>query len=206
MDKKLEIILAARDMTGKAFQSTMGRVKGLTSNILSLKTAMVGLAVTGVGAFVKSQIDSIDTIGKTADKLGLSVEALQEYRYAAELAGIEHGASGNEPPSGRHHCLSAPGYVQTPSNSISTSPSTLTTNGDDEDVGAGLDGGSPCCLVDVPSALRSSEFRIRGLSSERVDAARRMILISRAEPLSSTLSPRLRRDSICGQGSGRRSS
>jgi len=50
-------------------------------------------AVTAIGAsfavVTKAAVAYADKIGKTADKLGLAVEELQKYRFAAERAGIE---------------------------------------------------------------------------------------------------------------------
>lgn len=89
-DHRLEIILAARDATKNAFLSVTGHVTSLTKNIFSLRGAFATLAGTGgIGLFVEKSLEMADTIGKTADKLGVSTDALQEYRYAASLAGVE---------------------------------------------------------------------------------------------------------------------
>ncbi len=69
---------------------------GLIERAKSLKTAAVALtgvlAVGGVAGALYNMttraIESADAIGKTADKLGISTDALQEYRFAAEQAGI----------------------------------------------------------------------------------------------------------------------
>lgn len=94
-DRRLEIVLAGKDLTGKAFKSVQGRVgklrasfTGLTSATGYLKAAFVGLAAAGVGGFVKKSLDAADTIGKTADVIGISTDALQEYRHAANLSGV----------------------------------------------------------------------------------------------------------------------
>ena len=90
MDHRLEVILSARDATKNAFQSATGRIKAMTKNVFSLRGAFATLAGTGgIGLFVKKSLDMADTIAKTADKLGLTTDALQEYRYAANLAGVE---------------------------------------------------------------------------------------------------------------------
>jgi hypothetical protein len=89
-DHRLEIILAARDATRNAFQSATGQLKAFTGNIFTLRGAFASLAGTGgIGLFIKKSLDMADTVGKTADKLGLSTDALQEYRYAANLAGVQ---------------------------------------------------------------------------------------------------------------------
>jgi len=49
-DKKLEIVLAAKDITGKAFGKFQGRLKGITSQVVSMKGALAGLL--GVGGII----------------------------------------------------------------------------------------------------------------------------------------------------------
>ena len=54
--------------------------------------AVGAAAVAAAGSFAvltKSAVEYADKIGKTASKLGLTVEELQKYRFAAERAGIE---------------------------------------------------------------------------------------------------------------------
>lgn len=78
------------------------RLQGVAHNVSelggALKDAVFGLgalvtgAAGGVGglvAFANSTAEAGDNIAKTAARLGLGVEALQEYRYAAHLSGIE---------------------------------------------------------------------------------------------------------------------
>jgi hypothetical protein len=43
----------------------------------------------GLAALVDRSISAADAIGKTADKIGVGVEALQELRFAAKASGIE---------------------------------------------------------------------------------------------------------------------
>jgi len=88
-DHKLQIILAARDVTKSAFLSATSRVKSFTKNIFSMRGAMVGIAgATGMGVFIKKSLESADAVGKAADVIGISTDALQEYRHAARLAGV----------------------------------------------------------------------------------------------------------------------
>ncbi len=58
----------------------MGRTAGL----------MGAAAVAGGVALVRAQAQSIDEMAKTADVVGVTTEALQELRYAAELNGISN--------------------------------------------------------------------------------------------------------------------
>lgn len=55
------------------------------------KAALFGVAAVAAGAaIVRSQAAAIDSLAKTAAVVGVSIEALQGYRHAAELAGIEN--------------------------------------------------------------------------------------------------------------------
>jgi len=69
-----------------SFRTGLGKaVKGL----FSLKAAAFAAAgVVGMALLVKRSIEAADVIGKTADKIGIGIEALQEFRFAAELAGV----------------------------------------------------------------------------------------------------------------------
>lgn len=87
---KLQIVIAAKDTTGKVFRGLNRALAGVGRSILSMKTALVGLAgAAGLGLLVKSSLDSIDALGKTASKLGVTTAELQKLRYASELAGVE---------------------------------------------------------------------------------------------------------------------
>ena len=62
--------------------------KTLTKTFGGLKTILAGVASLGFGAVIKSSIDAADALGKVANKVGLSVKALQELRFVADQAGI----------------------------------------------------------------------------------------------------------------------
>jgi len=49
-----------------------------------------GVALTATAAIVNKQREQIDTLAKTADKLGVTTEALGQLRYAAELTGVQN--------------------------------------------------------------------------------------------------------------------
>ena len=53
--------------------------------------SLIGLVAGtgGIGLLVKRSLDAADAIGKTADGIGITTAALQEYRFAAQLAGVE---------------------------------------------------------------------------------------------------------------------
>ena len=62
----------------------------LRTGIRTLGAALAGVTtVGGLAALVNRSISAADAIGKTADKIGVGVEALQELRFAAKASGIE---------------------------------------------------------------------------------------------------------------------
>ena len=84
------IKITALDATRNAFRSVTRGLKGITGAVFSLKTGLVGLAgIGGFGLLIKSSLQSIDTLGKTASKLGVTTKELGALRYAAEISGVE---------------------------------------------------------------------------------------------------------------------
>jgi hypothetical protein len=79
----------AGDKVGKGF---VGGFRAAKKSILSAKNAMMGfVAIATTGAFVTMAVESLkaaDHIAKTANKIGLTTDALQEYQYAASQSGI----------------------------------------------------------------------------------------------------------------------
>jgi lambda family phage tail tape measure protein len=62
----------------------------LRTGIRTLGGALIGAAtVGGLGALIDRSISAANAIGKTADKIGVGVEALQELRFAAKASGVE---------------------------------------------------------------------------------------------------------------------
>lgn len=102
--ERLNIILAARD---REFQRAMDRnirrierfenraQRGLSktsrhfdlASVAARKLLLPLTALASLGA-LRSVVADLDNIGKTADKLGLTTDALQELRIAGETAGI----------------------------------------------------------------------------------------------------------------------
>ena len=76
----------------KANRKTASWQKKTQKSVDTVKNAFIGLAgAYGINAlknFAIEQIKVADNIGKTADKLGVTTDALQEYRFAAEQAGV----------------------------------------------------------------------------------------------------------------------
>jgi hypothetical protein len=78
----------------------------LRTGIRTLGGALAGVAtVGGLVVLVDRSISAVDAIGKTADKIGVGVEALQELRFAEGVrrraADPGHGAAALHPAGGR---------------------------------------------------------------------------------------------------------
>ena len=91
------IKITATDKTKGAFNSARRNVDALKGSVNLLKSALVGyVSVAGARAFLdftKRQRDMADAIGKTADRLGLSTDALQELSFGAERPVWQHRRS-----------------------------------------------------------------------------------------------------------------
>jgi hypothetical protein len=80
-----------------AGERASGGLKGLGRQAELLRTgirtvggALIGAAtVGGLGALIDRSISAANAIGKTADTIGVGVEALQELRFAAKASGVE---------------------------------------------------------------------------------------------------------------------
>lgn len=83
----------------KGFRAGLDRssvaAKGLNVGLRTLTTGLgaLGLAFSAVGImrFVGQQLDLADQLNTTAKTIGINVETLQEYRFAAEEAGVSTG-------------------------------------------------------------------------------------------------------------------
>ena len=94
-NKKVQFTLTAIDKTKAAFDKVTKGLKGVGGVAAGVTkgVAKVGLAATGaataLAALVKVNVDFMDKLGKTADKLGIEVEFLQAMRFAAEQTGVK---------------------------------------------------------------------------------------------------------------------
>jgi hypothetical protein len=89
-NQNLNFTITAKDFTRGTFKKlnqSLGLVRKALFNFKVGLTAVAGAA--GIGLLVKSSLQSIDTLGKTAQKLGVTSQALQKLRYASNLAGVE---------------------------------------------------------------------------------------------------------------------
>ena len=91
-DKKLRVDITAKDRTRQAFSRVQKSLGALRKSLFSIKgligAAFGALAVRSLARFVTGSIRAADAIAKTADKVGVTTDALQEYRFAADLAGV----------------------------------------------------------------------------------------------------------------------
>jgi hypothetical protein len=86
---KAQIEISAKDKTKKAFSSVTQGLSGVTGKLFNLKSALAGtVGAVGFGAMIKSSLKTQDALGKTADKLGATTEALAGLRHAGELTGV----------------------------------------------------------------------------------------------------------------------
>src|SRR3546814_6255907 len=73
----------------------------------ALKTAFAGmvglLAFDQFASLAKAGLDYASSLGEVAAQLGVSTRALQEYRYEASQAGIEHAEMDKDLSQLKHH-------------------------------------------------------------------------------------------------------
>ena len=88
-DRAFKKIRKGSTEASSGLNSLTNRAKKLSKNIKLLGVAAAAIAtVGGLALLTKKSIDAADSIAKTADNLGISTDALQEYRFAADLAGV----------------------------------------------------------------------------------------------------------------------
>lgn len=85
-ERELKKSVAVANRSAKQIETRFGAMN--KALIRSFGAFGVALAPAALATFVTHSIEAADAIGKTADKVGLSVEALQELRYAADLSGV----------------------------------------------------------------------------------------------------------------------
>jgi hypothetical protein len=90
--------MTVRELITKwGFKVEDSELKRFEKNLNNVKTAVKvigGLAIGAAGSMfgmAQSTAKAGDNIAKTADRLGVGIEALQEFRFAADLAGVSSG-------------------------------------------------------------------------------------------------------------------
>jgi hypothetical protein len=92
--QKSNVILLAENRTSRAFKQAGSDADKLQKKYtgISLATAGITTAAAALAAgflvLTKNAIDNAAALGDVSDKIGLGVEALQEYRFAADQAGV----------------------------------------------------------------------------------------------------------------------
>ena len=83
-ERSLKKIDAAGTKASRGLSNLTDRAKTLRVGMRALGGALAGVAaVGGLATLIDRSISAADAVGKTADKIGVGVEALQELRYAA---------------------------------------------------------------------------------------------------------------------------
>src|SRR5918994_7926781 len=89
-EQSLKRIESAGERASGGLKGLGRQAELLRTGIRTLGGALIGAAtVGGLGALIDGSISAADSIGKTADKIGVGVEALQELRFAAKASGVE---------------------------------------------------------------------------------------------------------------------
>jgi hypothetical protein len=89
-EQSLKRIETAGDRASGGLRGLGRQAELLRTGIRTLGGALAGVATVGdLAALVDRSLSAADAIGETASKIGVGVEALQELRYAASLAGVE---------------------------------------------------------------------------------------------------------------------
>lgn len=89
--RKIDILISARDRTRAAFNSVALGLKGISDVAGRVRGALAGILTIGTGASlagIKAFTNEVDTLAKTASKLGIATEELSKLRFAAELTGV----------------------------------------------------------------------------------------------------------------------
>jgi lambda family phage tail tape measure protein len=89
-EQSLKRIESAGERASGGLKGLGRQAELLRTGIRTLGGALIGVTtVGGLAALVDRSISAADAIGKTADKIGVGVEALQELRFAAKASGVE---------------------------------------------------------------------------------------------------------------------
>lgn len=85
MARNVQFDIRAVDKTAQAFRSVKSRIGSLTKSVFSLRNALAGAA--GAMAF-QSLATGSDNLLKFSQRVGVSVEALSQLKYVAEIGGL----------------------------------------------------------------------------------------------------------------------
>ena len=85
---RFNVPLTATDKTAAAFKSVMGSANRLAAAAAKIGVAFATAGVAAAAALTKMSMQNIDNLAKTADKIGITTQALGGLRHAAELTGV----------------------------------------------------------------------------------------------------------------------
>ena len=85
--KRLDIIIAARDRASAALKRVAKTIGAVGLAGAAAGVALGGAAIAGLVLLTKNAFGTADVLAKTADRLGITTEALGGLRHAAELSG-----------------------------------------------------------------------------------------------------------------------
>lgn len=85
---RYNIPISATDKTAAAFKSVNQAAGRLAVSAAKIGVAFASAGVAAAAALTKMQMSNIDSLAKTADKIGVTTEALGGLRHAAELTGV----------------------------------------------------------------------------------------------------------------------
>ena len=85
---RYNIPISATDKTAAAFKSVNQAAGRLAASAAKIGVAFASAGVAAAAALTKMQMSNIDSLAKTADKIGVTTEALGGLRHAAELTGV----------------------------------------------------------------------------------------------------------------------
>lgn len=88
IDVNVRKALTGLDKLQRNVKKTNKAVEKSNKVFSKFKGILTTTAVVGFGMLIKKSLDAADALGKVANKTGFSIDALQELRYAAELAGM----------------------------------------------------------------------------------------------------------------------
>ena len=89
-DQNIKIAISALDQTRAAFASVNNNLSGLQNKLDKVRTALGAIFVgAGLVNFAKNTVKLADDLQDTADRLGVTTEFLQRYRFAAQQSGVD---------------------------------------------------------------------------------------------------------------------
>jgi hypothetical protein len=89
-EQSLKRIESAGERASGGLKGLGRQAELLRTGIRTLGGALIGVTtIGGLAALVDRSISAADAIGKTVDKIGVGVEALQELRFAAKASGVD---------------------------------------------------------------------------------------------------------------------